>query len=174
MWMRLIVCLSASMLLHLFFFSQSLTIMAPPRNFLYHPVAVDLVEGMQQGGALQEIANPAQAQVVKTDTEEGMSFDTEGTVSSGYMDILKARIFKVWQYPEDAINKGQEGKVTISFVLNGKGEVVDIGILKTSGSYSLDSAAMAAVEQAAPFGSFGGDVKNETLKVTGHFCYVLD
>ena len=64
--------------------------------------------------------------------------------------------------------------MTISFVLNDKGKLMDMGVLVSSGSHRLDSAAMAAVENASPFGSFTGDIKEKTLKVTGNFGYVLD
>ncbi|HWR67676.1 MAG TPA: TonB family protein, partial [Desulfomonilia bacterium] len=63
---------------------------------------------------------------------------------------------------------------SITFVLNERGEVADIGVLKSSGSYSLDSAAMAAIEDAAPFGPLTDNNGEKTLKVTGHFAYVLD
>jgi protein TonB len=120
------------------------------------------------------VSNPAHEQEVRTGKEAEVSFNTEGAVKAGYMDMLKIRIFKAWQYPADAINKGLQGNVDISFVLNDKGEVMDIGVVKTSGSPSLDSAAIAAVKQAAPFGPFTGDANQKTLKVTGHLCYVLD
>ena len=59
-------------------------------------------------------------------------------------------------------------------MLNDKGELLDMGVLVSSGSKSLDSAAMAAIKKASPFGSFTGDIKEKTLKVTGNFGYVLD
>ena len=103
-----------------------------------------------------------------------MSFETSGKVSVSYLDLLKARIFLVWKYPDDAIQKGQQGRVSVSFVLSSSGELVDIGILKSSGSYSLDTAAMAAIEQASPFGPLPSDVSSKPLRITGHFSYVLD
>ena len=106
--------------------------------------------------------------------KEGVSFEAEGGVGKVYLDKLKVKIFNIWQYPEDAIHKGEQGKVTISFVLNDKGELMDMGVLVSSGSNSLDSAAMAAVKKASPFGAFTGDIKEKTLKVTGNFGYVLD
>ena len=95
-------------------------------------------------------------------------------MGTSYLDLLKARIFLVWKYPDEAIQKGQEGKVSISFELNSNGELVDIGILKSSGSSSLDTASTAAVKQASPFGPLPKDISDKPLKITGQFCYVLD
>ena len=81
---------------------------------------------------------------------EGVSFEAEGGVGKQYLDKLKVKIFNIWQYPADAIHKGEQGKTTISFVLNDKGELMDMGVLVSSGSHSLDSAAMAAVKEGKP------------------------
>jgi protein TonB len=175
MW-RLFVCFTVSAMVHVLVLMLPLVIMAKPSDFLPRRdvLSVKLVEGMQQIKELVEANKPVENQKSEAVPEEGVSFEAEGGVGAGYLDPLKVKIFRVWQYPEDAIQKGQQGKVSISFVLNSKGELVDIGILTSSGSYSLDTAAMAAIEQASPFGSFTGDIKERTLKVTGHFCYVLD
>lgn len=174
MWIRIFLCLAVSILIHFLFLSQSLDRIAgpgraPDNDNLVH---VGLLQGILPDRQKQELTqilpekNPGQ--------EEGMSFVTEGTVSSGYMDVLKKKIFDTWQYPEEAINKGQEGKVTVSFTLDHAGMVREVSVIKSSGSPVLDSAATAAVEKAAPFGRFNGQMKDKTLKITGNFCYVLD
>ncbi len=139
-------------------------------------VPVGLVDIPGQVAALNPkvSSKPPSPPVVDNKGGEGVSFVAEGGVGKVYLDKLKVKIFNVWQYPADAIHKGEQGKVTISFVLNDKGELMDMGVLAGSGSSSLDSAAMAAVKKASPFGSFTGDIKEKTLKVTGNFAYVLD
>jgi TonB family protein len=175
MWVRLFICLAASILIHFLFFSQSLDPPAGPgrADLAGNLVAVGLVQGVYQD-RLKQVVKPAPPEEQKPDQEEGMSFVTEGTVSTGYMEVLKKKIFDTWQYPEEAVNNGEEGKVAISFVLDSTGMVREIGVLKSSGSPILDSAAMAAVEKASPFARFNGRMKDETLKITGNFCYVLD
>jgi protein TonB len=148
----------------------------PDNLFLYQEnlVPVNLITGMSRSIDAQDVSKSDKDQNANPGTGPGVSFNTEGYAKAGYMDMLKMKIFKTWQYPEDAINKGKQGDVDISFELNSVGAVMSVGVVKTSGSSSLDSAAVAAVKKSSPFGPFTGDDKQKTLKITGHFCYVLD
>jgi TonB family protein len=181
---RPIVCYTVSALMHIFVLILPLAIMALP----VHPapqenvIIAKLVGNIPyqqhkgpmdaQGSADQHVEQQDNQQEVGP--EDSVSFEANGKVSVSYLDLLKARIFLMWKYPDDAIQKGQQGKVSVSFVLSSNGELVDIGILKSSGSYSLDTAAMAAIEQASPFGPLPSDVSSKPLRITGHFSYVLD
>lgn len=179
---RAVVCFAVSALMHILFLILPLAILALPTHRLPHEnvVTVKLVGSASQNKGsteMQESVNQPSAQQARQQeagSEEAVSFEADGKVSANYLDLLKARIFFVWKYPDEAIQKGQQGKVSISFMLDSKGELVDIGILKSSGSYSLDSAAMAAIEQASPFGPLPRDISGKPLKITGYFCYVLD
>jgi TonB family protein len=129
------------------------------------------------GKEVNQEASPQTIDEVKkpdAQAEEAMSFVTDRKVAVSYLDRLKTKIFLVWKYPEEAIQIGQQGDVSISFVLNSKGELMEIGVLKGSGSRSLDKASITAVRQANPFGKLPDDISNEPLKITGHFRYVLD
>jgi len=181
---RPIVCYTVSALMHIFVLILPLAIMAlpahplPQENVIIAKLVVNIPYQQQkgpvdaQGSADQYLEQQDKQQ--EAGSEESVSFETSGKVSVSYLDLLKARIFLVWKYPDDAIQKGQQGKVSVSFVLSSSGELVDIGILKSSGSYSLDTAAMAAIEQASPFGPLPSDVSSKPLRITGHFSYVLD
>jgi TonB family protein len=178
MILRLFVCLAISIILHILFVIQPFHLLTKQANPLSHMVTipVGLVDITPQPAKLNNTKVPSGVPIpskVKND-KEGVSFEAEGGVGKVYLDKLKVKIFNIWQYPKDAIRKGEQGKVTISFVLNDKGELMDMGVLVSSGSYNLDSAAMAAIEKAGPFGSFTSDIKEKTLKVTGNFGYVLD
>lgn len=107
-------------------------------------------------------------------SDDGVTFDVEGEVNADYLELLKIKIFNAWEYPQDAIEKGYEGTVRIAFVIDGTGRLVEIGILSSSGHYSLDTAAMGAIELAGPFGPFTEDVVAQVLKITGNFGYVMD
>jgi TonB family protein len=178
MFIRLIVCLAISILLHVLFIMHPFHV--PVKQALtmrpMETVPVGLVDIPEKVAALNpEVSSETPSPpVVENRGGEGVSFVAEGGVGKAYLDKLKVKIFNIWQYPEEAIHKGEQGKVTISFVLDDKGNLMDMGVLVSSGSSSLDSAAMAAVKKASPFGSFTGDIKEKTLKVTGNFGYVLD
>lgn len=106
--------------------------------------------------------------------EEGVSFEADRKVSTSYLQRLKTKIFLAWKYPEEAIEKGQQGIVRIMFVLDRNGELTAIRVLEGSGSRRLDAASIAAVKDANPFGPLPGDIRDKPLKITGKFCYVLD
>jgi TonB family protein len=167
--------------------------------FPFHPLSpkedalqVNLVGATAQDEGSAQVLGPAKVapakevnreaerqtidEVEKQDAQgqEAMSFVTDRKVAVSYLDRLKTKIFLMWKYPEEAIQAGQQGDVSISFVLNGKGELIDIGVLKGSGSRSLDKATITAIRQANPFGPLPEDISNEPLKITGRFRYVLD
>ena len=192
---RPVSCFVVSALMHALVLIIPLAIMTVP----FHPLSpkedvleVNLVAATVQDKGPTEVQGPAEVQargevkpeashqtideVKKPDAqaEEAMSFVTDRKVAVSYLDRLKTKIFLVWKYPEEAIRIGQQGDVSISFVLNRKGELMDIGVLKGSGSRSLDKASITAVRQANPFGPLPDDMSNEPLKITGHFRYVLD
>ncbi|HON95101.1 MAG TPA: TonB family protein [Deltaproteobacteria bacterium] len=173
---RMMLCLALSLLLHVAILIQPIMIMARQALGDRPNVPVRLVSiPPELMKPIEELAQQDEAPLPdEEEMEGGVSFVAEGGVAVGYLDHLKVKIFRIWEYPEDAIFKGEQGRVSIVFVLNDRGEVMDIGVLKSSGSMSLDSAAMAAIEQAAPFGPLTGNKGEKTLKVTGHFAYVLD
>ena len=105
---------------------------------------------------------------------EGVSFETEGKVNIGYMQRLKTKIFRAWQYPEPAIAAGHQGQVKLSFVVNADGNLVDVDILSSSGHRELDMAARQAIKDASPFGRFPPDIQERSLTIKGRFHYIID
>lgn len=109
-----------------------------------------------------------------TPPPEGVSFETEGKVNIGYMQRLKAKIFRVWQYPEPAIAAGHQGLVKLAFVVDAQGHLIGVDLLASSGYRELDLAAQQAVKDASPFGRFPPDIQENTLTIKGRFRYVID
>ena len=175
---RLIVCVVISILVHIFIIIQPVRFLANPESHdtSFSTVPIGLVDLPLQVMASESVKNPGKLITPPKDQqeEEGVSFVAEGGVGVVYLNKLREKIFKIWQYPQEAILKGQQGKVTVSFVLNSKGVVENMSVVSSSGSISLDSAAIDAIKQASPYGFFTRDIKESSLKVTGHFSYVLD
>jgi periplasmic protein TonB len=120
---------------------------------------------------------PSPPQLETADTTpppEGISFETEGKINVGYMQRLKTKIFRVWQYPPAAIAAGHQGWVKIAFVVDEEGRLIGVELLTGSGYRELDRAVMEAVRDASPFGRFTPDIQQETLKIKGRFRYVID
>ncbi|MBN2297525.1 MAG: energy transducer TonB [Deltaproteobacteria bacterium] len=167
---RFFVCIAISTCIHALVIIQPWDIVARGGNSdsPLLAVPVHLIEEATEEGILEDTLRGEEP------LDEGVSFEAEGEVSADYMDQLKARIFNAWEYPHEAIEKEYEGMVKIFFVLDNYGSLTQIGILTSSGHYSLDTAAMGAIERAGPFGPFTEDVSAQVLKITGNFCYVLD
>ena len=67
------------------------------------------------------------------------------------LSLLHDAIQTVQRYPASALSMQREGAVTVGFVLAPDGTISELTLVKTSGTASLDTAALAAVLQAAPF-----------------------
>ncbi|HVN71840.1 MAG TPA: energy transducer TonB [Desulfomonilia bacterium] len=183
------VCYAVSTLMHLLFLTVLFAFMSFPVHTLPQKdiLMVNLVKAAsafpgteeQQASDVRQVPqagneSPQQAKEQdKKPQEAGMSFETKRRVGAGYLDLLGAKINHVWKYPNNAIQLGKQGKVSITFILNGNGEIINIRILNSSGSSILDNASIAAIRQASPFGPLPKDSDNP-LPITGHFLYVLD
>ncbi|MBX3710022.1 MAG: energy transducer TonB [Gammaproteobacteria bacterium] len=65
--------------------------------------------------------------------------------------LLHASIQEHQQYPNNALQMEQEGKTTLMFVLHPNGTIKNLKVLSSSGTPTLDEAAIAAVNDAVPF-----------------------
>jgi len=64
-------------------------------------------------------------------------------------------------YPDEARRRGLSGKVRVAVLINDKGGVESIEILKSSGKRILDDAVIRIVRLASPFGAFTSAMKRE-------------
>jgi protein TonB len=62
-----------------------------------------------------------------------------------------ARIRRFQRYPRGAKSRGEEGVVSLSFVVNTSGAVVSSRLSRSSGSSELDQAALESLRRASPF-----------------------
>lgn len=74
-----------------------------------------------------------------------------GKQMSALTELLHTAIQNAQQYPASAQEMGREGRSTVSFILHPDGTVSDLKLLHSSGTTSIDNAALAAVHNAAPF-----------------------
>lgn len=63
---------------------------------------------------------------------------------------VKAKINRVKMYPADAERRGRSGSTLISFTVNAQGDVLVSSVQHSSGTISLDRAALSAVKSAQP------------------------
>ena len=104
--------------------------------------------------------------------EKGLTFDTSEFKHRGYMRTLKEKIESIWGYPKDAVRKKMSGDLYIMFTIKKNGKLSDVEILRTSGHWSLDMAAIQALKDAEPFWPLPDDWLEDHLEIKGHFIYL--
>jgi protein TonB len=70
---------------------------------------------------------------------------------NSYLEMVRLKIEKHKKYPDIARIRQKEGRVTIRFVITLEGNVKAATVVKTSRYKALDTAALQAVKDAAPF-----------------------
>jgi protein TonB len=105
--------------------------------------------------------------------ESSVTFDTKEIRHWGYMQRLKERIEYVWEYPPEAAARGIYGDLVIRFVIKEDGNLGAVELVRTSGWRDLDSAAMQALRDGAPYWPLPGEWGTSSLAVTGHFIYTI-
>jgi len=79
--------------------------------------------------------------------ETASEFATPGS----YLEMVKLKIERHKRYPAEAEERQIEGRATVEFVITLEGEIKDPVIVRSSGHTALDTAAIQAIESAAPF-----------------------
>lgn len=98
-------------------------------------------------------ASPPVQNVVTRHTAAPMESDTSSQQTQSLLSweaLVKAKINRVKMYPEDAEQRGRSGSAQVSFTVNAQGKVTDSRLRRSSGTISLDRAALAAVRNAQP------------------------
>ena len=71
--------------------------------------------------------------------------------SPAYAKTVMTKIMGNVEYPRMAKVRHQEGQVVVALDVGADGKLTDSKIEKSSGTQSLDDAALAAVQAAAPY-----------------------
>lgn len=87
----------------------------------------------------------------KETLQSTLSSSSHGEATEGLLSILHVAIQKKQQYPASAMQMEREGRVGVKFKLMPDGSIQGLQMTKSSGTTSLDSAALKAVAEAAPF-----------------------
>jgi protein TonB len=92
------------------------------------------------------------AKVIEEEEEEGPALTAQSLLARQFYvsDILK-KVFGKTRYPARALERGQEGSVRVSVVIDRKGNILSTSILEESRYELLNKEAKEAVTRAAPF-----------------------
>lgn len=76
-------------------------------------------------------------------------------------DLILAHLERFRRYPARAGAARQQGTVTVRFRMNRAGMVLSLAIMKKSGSYDLDQAALDTLKRAQPLPAIPADMADE-------------
>ncbi len=105
--------------------------------------------------------------------DNGVTFDTTEFKYESYMMKLKDKIESIWKYPPEEASRGIHGDVYITFTIKKDGSLGDIELERSSGFPGLDSAAMRALKEGAPYWPLPDEWKQDSLTIPGHFIYSI-
>ena len=86
---------------------------------------------------------------------------------------LHDKIDLVWNYPPQARRERIQGTLELLIIVDKKGKLVDVDLVRTSGSDILDSEAIQAIYRASPFGPLPKRYPHDVLKIHANFRYRL-
>lgn len=89
--------------------------------------------------------------VEKMSQQASAKSSSRGQQTETLLALLHDAIQKQQHYPPSALEMERQGRATVKFMLSPSGSIQDLRIVKSSGTQSLDDAALAAVNRAAPF-----------------------
>lgn len=98
---------------------------------------------------IKQIDNPHEKNVKRLTSSQ--SSVSQGESATTLIALLHDAIQRKQQYPSSAWEMQRQGRVTVVFQLHENGHISHLRMLKSSGTSSLDQAALQAVNDAAPF-----------------------
>ncbi len=86
---------------------------------------------------------------------------------------LHDKIDLVWNYPPQARRERTQGTLELLIIVDKKGKLVDVDLVRSSGSDILDYEAIQAIYRASPFGPLPKRYPHDVLKIHANFRYRL-
>ncbi|MBF0342643.1 MAG: TonB family protein [Nitrospirae bacterium] len=133
---------------------------APPAPDVSEPDKFGAQEqkSRSQGVAASGVKDAVPSDVVKEAAtapsnvnQQGVQEDAKAQYLKEHFVYIRDLILKNLSYPYMARKMGWSGKVTISFVVTGSGEVDSVKVVESSGFPVLDSSAIETIKKTAPF-----------------------
>jgi protein TonB len=131
------------------------------------PLNTDLPDSLMENLGMPDI--PQTSGFGIADWTPGPGADLAGadfSTANSYLEMVRMKIERHKKYPQAARAKSIEGRVTIQFVITLEGAIRGLRVEKAAINDSLNTAALEAVERAAPFPQppkrfFNGDIPLE-------------
>jgi TonB family protein len=116
-----------------------------------------------------------EAKSIGNDTmrEDTIDLGSSDTKYVSYLLKIKRKILQIWEYPQQAYEKNEEGIVVIRISLDSQGNLVATNLESSSGSALLDAGALSIVKAAAPFDQLPASYDLARLHIVASFRYKL-
>ncbi len=103
--------------------------------------------------------NPAAIEPITAELRDATQSFTE------FLQLVRDKIRRSQRYPRSVRNLADGSEAQLQFTIRRDGSLVDVKVVTSSGSKSLDAAALSAVRDAAPFPSFPEGQEGLTLRL---------
>ena len=117
---------------------------------------------------VQPIEQPKQVAILTEQSSGEAKVAGDATARAEYLGKLRNVLERAKVNPRSRM----AGTVVVKFKIGTKGELMSREITKSSGSKTLDDAALAALDRAAPFPSMPAEVADEPLVVSVPFKFI--
>lgn len=97
----------------------------------------------------------------------------KNAIQNEYVSKVRSKIYAAKFYPEQAKRSEREGTVKVQFAVSANGSVSGVSVSASSGFAELDSAAVQAVKNAAPFPSIPAELNKSSLTMSISLRYSL-
>ncbi|HWO42482.1 MAG TPA: TonB family protein, partial [Candidatus Eisenbacteria bacterium] len=108
----------------------------------------------------------------RANREGPIRLDTKNPRYVTYFGSIKRDIELVWEYPEQALRYGLQGKLLLEFSILSNGQLESARIVRSSGSHLLDYEALRAVRAAAPFKPIPPWIEKDRIEILASFEYL--
>lgn len=99
--------------------------------------------------------------------------DTEQDLLISFFKRFRTNIYNVWNYPERARLREEEGQCLLRIVVSREGTIDDVQLLESSGSRDLDEEAIRAIRKGQPYGPLPNAYPHPKLNIMAYFRYNL-
>lgn len=111
----------------------------------------------------------------RAEVEEGDTvwLDMEKDILISFFKRFRDNVYMVWNYPDLAKERGQEGTCLLKVTITRDGAVKGVELKESSGYWLLDDAAIRAIKKGAPYGPLPKTYLKEELNIMTFFQYEI-
>ncbi|MDD3802290.1 MAG: energy transducer TonB [Desulfuromonas thiophila] len=140
------------------------------------PAALPSLDQLLNTG-LQAAADVARDSQVKARPDvargETVWLNMEHDLLYSFFARFRKSIYAVWNYPQESIERGQQGRALLKIIINRDGNLEDVEVVDGAPYERLNREAIAAVIKAAPYGTLPASYPGDQITIMAYFEYSL-